>query len=170
MAALTALYTGDRAFYEECCRLLVQGLGDGGEVHLQKAAAAWIAHEHGEPPPEQLAAALTAAAANAPDHCTWAHLLGALRYRQQHDLAAQTVRDAIKMHGREGVPEDWLFLAMIHTQTGDAESARQRLGQFRRWSAQSNAQAALTPLDELRYELLHSEAEGAFDRRFSRTD
>src|SRR5262249_20091452 len=51
--------------------------------------------------------------------------LGAALYRAgQPEKAARALHEAMEAHRNEGVPEDWLFLALAHHRLGQAGAAQ----------------------------------------------
>jgi len=58
-------------------------------------------------------------------------LLGAVLYRNgRFKEAARTLREAIKVHGKGGNVDSWLFLAMTQQRLGRGAEARSNLARF----------------------------------------
>jgi len=63
-----------------------------------------------------------------PQACSFRHSLGGILYRAgKFDMAVSELKEAMKLHGGEGRPEDWFFLAMAHQRLNQVEEARQAL-------------------------------------------
>src|SRR5262249_19784790 len=42
----------------------------------------------------------------------------------QTEAAVRVLQESADVHGKEGIPEDWLFLALAHHHRGEADKAR----------------------------------------------
>lgn len=81
---------------------------------------------------------------------------GALEYRLgQYAKARQTLEEAIKLRGRP-VPQDLVFLAMIHHRLGDASEARRLLQQAQLPSPETRSEQIWQQLEQ---QLLYAEAQ-----------
>ena len=81
---------------------------------------------------------------------TW----GATLYRAgQYKAAIQRLNEGIELHGAQGGPMDWLFLAMAHQQLKDTKSARM-------WLDKVTASKAHPTIiwDRLEFDLIEAEA------------
>jgi tetratricopeptide (TPR) repeat protein len=83
-------------------------------------------------------------------------LLGSAFYRAgRFEEAARTLAEAIKVHGKGGTVEGWLFLALAQQRLGRGAEARSNLARFEKWL---KGQKFATWQEELRWRLLHEEA------------
>jgi uncharacterized protein HemY len=96
--------------------------------------------------------------------------LGAALYRAgRFDDAVGRLEEAIKLQGKGGVPQDWLFLAMAHHRLGHAAQARKWLDQTARAIAQADPKksapgAGSDWAERIEIHLLHREAQALINR------
>jgi WD40 repeat protein/serine/threonine protein kinase len=81
---------------------------------------------------------------------------GAALYRAgRFEEAARTLQDAIKVHGKGGYVDTWLFLAMAQQRLGQGEAAQESLTRFEGWL---KGRKFATWQETTRWHLLHEEA------------
>jgi WD40 repeat protein len=100
-----------------------------------------------------------------PRNYAFRNTLGVVFYRAgDNDAAVRELREAVKLHGRGGGHEDWLFLAMAYHRKGDADNAKKWFAQARERHEQlTNPKAPFRPVLAwyalLEFDLLYHEAE-----------
>src|SRR5262249_35087617 len=87
--------------------------------------------------------------------------LGAALYRADRVPEARKALDeSIRLHGKGGYVDTWLFLAMVQQKLGQPEQARQSLQRFENWFKTARLD---TWQMKLRFRLLHEEALALLD-------
>jgi WD40 repeat protein/tetratricopeptide (TPR) repeat protein len=128
--ALARLAAGDAPGYRATCAALRQRFGRSGDVYNANSLA-WICvlAPGGVDDPAWAVGLARQRVGTDPRGAGWtdAHLntLGAAHYRAgQFDEAVARLKDAIAAGRGEGLPQDWLLLAMAHARGGHDKQAR----------------------------------------------
>ena len=165
--ALVCLQLGDGKGYRSACVELLDRFGKTSRADVgARVVRVWaLAAAPGLDPGQALPLA-ERMRASFPRSCTSHHSLGGLLYRAgRFDDAVTRLTEAVKLHGNDGTPADWLFLAMAHHRLGRADEARKWLDKASRWieshwAAEPGPAARQSSSWQLRLELrlLHREA------------
>ncbi len=127
--ALLRLRAGDRAGYRALCQKALEASAQTAGASLANGVA-WtcaLASDAGVDPARVVALAERAVAGNPRRHMEL-NTLGTALYRAgRFEEAVQRLDEARQAHGRGGLVEDWLVLAMAHKRLGHQADARQWL-------------------------------------------
>ena len=169
--ALLCLEAKDSKGYRAACEAILQRCGkaepgsDGTRV-----VRVWTLAGPPELDARQALPLAERLVASTPRSCVPYHYLGGLLYRAgRFDDAVARLREAAKLHGKDGSPSDWLFLAMAYHRLGKAAEGRKWLDRADRWLAAHLPEEAGRPsrrqsswLVRLELRLLHREARALF--------
>jgi WD40 repeat protein/serine/threonine protein kinase/tetratricopeptide (TPR) repeat protein len=124
--ALLRLAVGDHAGYRSACGGMLERFGPTADRQISiKLAAACLLAPEAVTQYGGLVRALELAVAARPNVCVHYHSLGGMLYRAgRFAEAVPPLKEAIRLHSREGVVSDWLFLAMAYHRLGQADEAR----------------------------------------------
>ena len=124
--ALLCLELGDRQGYRRGCAEMLDRFGKtdspgvGNTVAWACALGPDAVTDYARP--VQLA---RSAVSKSPKNYAALNTLGTILYRAgEDDKAVEQLTEALKAHGKDGAPPDWLVLAMAHHRLGHAEEAR----------------------------------------------
>ncbi len=148
---------GDAAEYQQACEALLRTveIGSGNPEHINASAWTCCILPNAVKDTKRVVELANKAIALQPKSHAYVNTLGAALYRNgQFADAVKALEQAIALRG-EGVPEDWLFLAMAQHRLGNAAEAR-------RWLEKSAAALAKEEKehswDAVVRRLLHQEA------------
>jgi WD40 repeat protein len=125
--AYLCLRDDDRDGYRAACGRALAALGPTPDA-LSANNTAWVCCLVPDAVKDALQVVRSAerAVADRSNRHAYLNTLGAARYRAgRWREAIQALEDGVKAHGRGGIVEDWLLLAMAHHQLGQADKARQ---------------------------------------------
>jgi len=165
--ALLLVQVGDTAGYRRACAGILERFGRTKDPNTANGAAWPCALAPGAVADHARPLALAEQAVRSSPSYLSLNTLGATLYRAgRFEVSAKRFNEAIKAHGHEGTPVDWLFLAMAHQRLGHAEEARKWLDRAGRWIDQADKdrprEAAVVPhgwQGRLEIRLLRKEAE-----------
>jgi WD40 repeat protein/Flp pilus assembly protein TadD len=166
--ALLHLRQGDQEGYRKVCSRLLQSSDSTGDA-LSANEVAWACclAPGAVSDTARLVRLAERAVAGEPADPMRLNTLGAALYRAgRFDEAARQLEEAVRVHGHEGNPEDWLFLALVNQRLDKPAEARRWLTKAARWldkkAAARKSPDVIDPLPWDRYlelRLLLGEAE-----------
>jgi tetratricopeptide (TPR) repeat protein len=169
LTALLRLRAGDTAGYRQHCQaLLEQALETRDPALANNLVWACTLAPGAVPDPKPLVGRMEQELQKGPAPWTYFNTLGAALYRAGRFAdAVRRIEEGIKIQGKGGVPQDWLFLAMAHHRLGHAPQARKWLDQSVR--AIEPADPKKPPpgagwADRIEIQLLRREAQTLIDR------
>jgi tetratricopeptide (TPR) repeat protein len=168
--ALACLAAGDAPAYRATCAGLRKRFGRSSDLYNGNSLA-WICvlAPGGTDDPAWAIRLAHERVGTDPKGTGWtnAHLntLGAALYRAgRFEEAIARLKDSIEAGRGDGLPQDWLFLAMAHARRGNAKQARKCLERATRdidRGVRNNAPGGLAPwTTRVEYRILRLEAEG----------
>jgi tetratricopeptide (TPR) repeat protein len=131
MIALLRLRAGDTAGYRKHCQVLLeQALKTRNAAQANNLVWACSLAPGAVPDPKPLVERMEKEFQTGPAPWWYFNTLGAALYRAGRFAdAVRRIEEGIKIQGKGGVPQDWLFLAMAHHRLGHAAQARKWLDQ-----------------------------------------
>jgi tetratricopeptide (TPR) repeat protein len=169
--ALLRLRAGDSAGYRQHCQVLLeQALETRNPSLANNLVWACTLAPGAVPDPKSLVERMEKEFQTGPAPWQYFGTLGAALYRaERFDDAVRRLEEAIKLRGKGGVPQDWLFLAMAHHRLGHAAQARKWLDQSARAIEQADPKQPTTDAgsgwsDRIEVQLLHREAQALIGR------
>jgi tetratricopeptide (TPR) repeat protein len=165
--ALLRLALGETAAYRKACSDMLQYFGASKEAaSLNTVAWACVLAPDAVDQPARLVELAGRAVAEQPANPAYLGALGSAHYRAgQYDAALRRLTEAVQAHGKGGMVQDWLFLALAHQRLGDTGAARQWLEHAARWIERAEREtpdhAAPRPgwNERLEWKVLRGEAE-----------
>jgi tetratricopeptide (TPR) repeat protein len=168
--ALLRLRAGDTAGYRQHCSVLLEQARKTRSPSLANNlvwACALAPGAVGDPKP--LVERMEQEFQTGPAPWWYFSTLGAALYRAgRFDDAVRRIEEAIKLQGKGGVPQDWLFLAMAHQRLGHAAQARKWFDQTLRAIKQADPKkrapgAGADWVERIEIHLLRREAQALID-------
>jgi WD40 repeat protein/serine/threonine protein kinase/lipoprotein NlpI len=171
-SALALLQGGDAKGYRaRCAALLERAVKEADAVAANNLVWACVVGPGAVDDPNLLVRRMEKVVRDWPGTWVYMNTLGAALYRARRDEdAVRRLSAGVAAHGKGGLPQDWLFLAMAHHRLGMADEARKWLDRAARFLDRPDPRHPATGerdswSDRIETQLLRREAEAELRRK-----